>query len=297
MERTEAVTLIGFDSAWANNPRAPGAICALRSESDGNWSLTDPVLVSFSDASRFIGDLRQANGICVVAIDQPTIVPNPTSLRPVDRVAASLISWLGGGVQPANRSKIGLFDDTAPIWRFKAELGATEDPELARTAADGLHLVEVFPALALPTIGPEFFGRLLGPRYNPERRKTYTRTSWDRVLDAAAAFARGLELACVTEWCESHRVVSTPRKADQDKLDAILCVLIAFTWRMQPRQASIMIGDLTSGYMVAPASMGVRSRLTDAAKRYGVPVDGAIPSERHGTVSARGCAPMAQAGA
>jgi predicted RNase H-like nuclease len=48
--------------------------------------------------------------VCVVTIDQPTMVPNPGGMRPVDKVAASLISWLGGGVQPANRSKKGMFD-------------------------------------------------------------------------------------------------------------------------------------------------------------------------------------------
>jgi predicted RNase H-like nuclease len=35
-----------------------------------------------------------------MALDQPTIVRNATSMRAAERAAASLISWLGGGVQP-----------------------------------------------------------------------------------------------------------------------------------------------------------------------------------------------------
>jgi predicted RNase H-like nuclease len=107
----------------------------------------------------------------------------------VDRVAGSLISWLGGGVQPANRSMIGMFDDAAPIWRFKEALGATEDPEGARSATSGLSLIEVFPAMALPTLEAAYFGYKLGPRYNPGRRKTFKLEHWQSVLAAVQRFA------------------------------------------------------------------------------------------------------------
>ena len=60
-------------------------------------------------------------------------------------------------MQPANRSKVGMFDD-APIWSFKTKLEATEDPELARAATHGLFLIEVFPALAIISLELAFFG-------------------------------------------------------------------------------------------------------------------------------------------
>lgn len=99
-------------------------------------------------------------------------MPKASSCRPVDCVAGSLISWLAGGVQSANRSKVGVCDDSAPIWRFKEALGAVEDPEGARSATSGLFLVEVFPAMALPTLEAAYFGYKLGPRYNPDRRES-----------------------------------------------------------------------------------------------------------------------------
>jgi predicted RNase H-like nuclease len=73
----------------------------------------------------------------LVALDQPTLIPNATGLHPVDRIAASLISWLGG-VRPANRGKAGMFDDAAPLWRLKQRLGATEDPEASPQTTSGL---------------------------------------------------------------------------------------------------------------------------------------------------------------
>ncbi|MBK8082423.1 MAG: DUF429 domain-containing protein [Devosia sp.] len=61
-----------------------------------------------------------------------------------------------------------------------------------------------------------------------------------------------------------------PRKADQDSLDAVICALVGVHWLSAPREASIMIGDLTRGYMVAPVSTGVRKRLEEAGRRCGV---------------------------
>ena len=142
--------------------------------------------MSFAQALNFIQETLSEDAVTLIALDQPTVVPNLTSMRRVDRVAASLAGWLGGGVQPANRGRHGIFCDNAPIWRFLLALGATEDPEMARTAARGLFLMEVFPALALPSMDPNFFGRLSAPKYNPKRKKTFRLADWVRVAEVAA---------------------------------------------------------------------------------------------------------------
>lgn len=268
-----ATSIIGFDSAWTDSPKAPGAICTIRIDGDGHRSLVLPALVSFDQALGVIESEQEFSSLRIVSLDQPTIVPNLTSLRPVDRVAASLISWLGGGVQPANRSKIGMFDDTAPIWRFKERLGAMEDPEASRNATAGLFLMEVFPALALPSLDPLFCGRLLGPRYNPARRKTFALAGWQAVIAAVRRIAVEERINGLAEWADLLLAIAIPRKGDQDRLDAVLCALIGLHWHTAPRSASIMIGDRALGYMIAPASTEVRARLEIAAGRAGVPVD------------------------
>ena len=105
--RIRNTCIVGFDSAWADQARAPGAICAISIGVDGAIMFRPPVLASFNQALAFIEAERMAHSTCLVALDQPTIVPNSTGCRPVDRVVASLISFIGGGVQPANRSKKG----------------------------------------------------------------------------------------------------------------------------------------------------------------------------------------------
>jgi predicted RNase H-like nuclease len=264
---------VGFDSAWTDNLRAPGAICAVGIENGHPIRSHAPQLVSFDQALNFIQEVRSDDGATLIALDQPTIVPNLTSMRPVERVAASLISWLGGGVQPSNRGRLGMFCDASPIWRFLAALRAEEDPERARTATDGLYLMEVFPALALASLDIGFFGRRRGPRYNPARKKTFLMADWNRVAEAAAREFHGFGCEEFAEWCHAAGRITRPSKADQDKLDSI-----ALRWRLRSREVSLLLGDLTAGYMVLPASEQVRDYLTAPAQKCLVAIDGVVPS-------------------
>jgi predicted RNase H-like nuclease len=275
------VSIVGFDSAWTDNPKAPGAVCVLRSAMGNGWEFEDPRLALFDQALECIRREAQRSKLCLVAIDQPTIVPNLRSSRPVDKVAASLISFVGGGVQPANRSKLGMFDDAAPIWKFKKALGGIEDPERARTSQDGLFLIEVFPALSLPSFEPRFHGYLAGPRYNPERRKTYQHEHWLRVIDCIEATAHHLSVSGIDAWCRTHRNIASPRKADQDLLDAVLCALTGLHWLVGDRSSSVMIGDLETGYMIAPASPEARVQLERAARQRSVLIDGIMLHHHH----------------
>lgn len=268
---------VGFDSAWTDNLEVPGAICAVGIENDQPVRFHPPQLMSFDQALSFIQKTRSEDGATLIALDQPTVVPNLTSMRPVERVAASLISWLGGGVQPSNRGRLGMFCDASPIWRFLAALGAEESPERARVATNGLYLMEVFPALALASLDTGFFGRLSAPRYNPNRKRTFLIADWVRVAEAAARAAHMMGCKDLAGWCSSAGKIAQPRKADQDKLDSALCVLVALHWRLRPREASLLLGDLNTGYMVLPASREVREYLKIPARKHLVAMDGAVP--------------------
>jgi predicted RNase H-like nuclease len=268
---------VGFDSAWTDNPKARGAICAVGIEKGHLARFNAPQLVSFDEALTFIQETRSETGATLIALDQPTVVPNLIGMRPVERVAGSLISWLGGGVQPSNRGRQGMFCDASPIWRFLTALGAEESPEQARTATNGLYLMEVFPALALASLDNGFFGRMSAPKYNPDRKKTFVMADWVRVAEAAARGAHMLGCKELAEWCRTAGRTAQPRKADQDKLDSALCVLIALHWRLRAREASLLLGDLTTGYMVLPASREVREYLTTPARKHLVLMDGVVP--------------------
>jgi predicted RNase H-like nuclease len=268
--RQKNVVVFGFDSAWTDNPKAPGAICAITFNARGQARFLAPRATSFSDALRFIEVVRTDYDLSLVALDQPTIVPNLTGSRPVDKVAAALVSFVGGGVQPANRSKIGMFCDDAPIWTFIASLGAVQSPLVARAASHGHFLIEVFPALSLPSLDDRFALRMGAPKYNPANRGRFRMQDWRAVVQVVGQIADDLGLTEMVAWVQTLGALDTPRKADQDRLDAVICALVGLLWRSGRPETMTMLGDLTFGYMVAPISTATRSRLQDASQRRSV---------------------------
>jgi len=272
-EKSLAAVFVGFDSAWTDSKKAPGAICSARFAGDRFVDFRAPALVSFDEALQFIKSVKQLDLPTLVALDQPTIVPNQTGMRPVEKVVASLISWMGGGVQPANLGKEKMFCPDSPIWRFLEGLGAEENPEMARTAKSGLHLIEVFPALAMASLDNNFFGMRKGPRYNPGRRKTFRIEDWSAVVAAARVEACRFQFGALADWLSQLGTLTRPKKADQDRLDAAICLLIAIRWRLGGRNESIILGDLKNGYIVSAASERVRDRLVRDAITRGVAID------------------------
>ena len=182
--------IFGFDSAWAGN--ASGGICSIAFDAQGNPDFCEPLLVSFDEALDFIEAEREGYQLSLVAIDQPTIVPNREGSRPADKVAGSVISFAGGGVQPANRSERNefIFGDDAPIWRFISQLDAAQEPIEARSAASGHFLIEVFPAMALLALNSDFYQRRGAPKYNPANRIKFQLEHWQAVARTVAATAQ-----------------------------------------------------------------------------------------------------------
>lgn len=264
--------LIGFDSAWTDNTRNPGAICAMHLDDGSCVRFDPPHLVTFDQAARFVNRSAAGGDVTLVAIDQPTIVRNETGSRPADKVAASLISRLRGGVQPARRGAGGasMFGAGAPVWRFLREIRAVQNPQEARTSERGRYVIEAFPALSLPALVPQFWLRKRGAKYNPVVRH-FAIDDWRLVATGLGRFAGQHGLEPLTDWAleESGRV--SPRKADQDRLDAAICLAIAVGWRRNA--AAIQFGDERYGYIVGLVSAETRAVLEAAAALRGVPID------------------------
>lgn len=260
--------IFGFDSAWTDQNL--GAICAISFDRQGHCKFYEPRSANFDEARMFIEETRRDHAFSLVAIDQPTVVPNAEGSRPVDRVAASLISYVGGGVQPANRSKANMFGDGAPIWGFLSESKAVQDPFQARAANSGHFLIEAFPALALPALRACFAQRKGAPKYNPANKKKFRLEDWQSVSCVVLKKAEEFGIHELVEWANCMRALPKPNKSKQDLLDSSICALIGLIWRAAQPEASSMIGDTEKGYMVTPVSDRVRQRLKSAAAKAGV---------------------------
>ena len=187
-------------------------------------------------------------------------------------MVGSVVNRLGGGVQPANRGKTGIFCDNAPMWRFLKQLSPRENPTAARTAEYGVFLIEVFPALALPSLLPELWLRRRGAKYNPVN-SNFQRKDWKLVTGCVERFALDTELTQLNEAAQDLALLDHPRKADQDKLDALICLIIGWIFRRHPAADTTVIGDGVNGYIVIPSTPAVREVLAQAAQLKGVPID------------------------
>ncbi len=165
-----------------------------------------------------------------------------------------------------------MFGDHAPIWRFLGRVGATQDPHAARDADSGTYLMEVFPALALPALVPSIWDRRRAAKYNPAAR-LYEHSDWILVAKGVAEVAERLGVAQVASFARGLSSVKQPRKADQDRLDAVICLLIGLIWRRRQPLDCLVLGDAVSGYIVTPVSAETEPVLRNAALKHSVKVD------------------------
>jgi predicted RNase H-like nuclease len=175
--------LVGFDSAWT--ARKSGALVGvLRSASGGYEDLGPPQISDFKNARQSILDWQSAYspGSTIVMLDQPCIVQKSKGQRPVEHIVGSAVSLRYGGMQPASLSRQDMFGVNAPMWPFLGGFGGPGNPF---QHAASTSVFETYPVLALIAWGwmlpdsQRSTGRL--PKYNPERRKTFSTSDWKHV--------------------------------------------------------------------------------------------------------------------
>jgi predicted RNase H-like nuclease len=165
-----------------------------------------------------------------------------------------------------------MFGLGAPVWPFLARFGGAADP-LAAVADTRVY--ETYPVLAMIALGwtlpdPTLknsrpTGRL--PKYNPERRKTFSVADWRHVCRLTSNAFCARELMGIVQWLGVAALQAPPRKSDQDRLDACLCLLVAL--HLAERKHCLMVGDLQSGYIVVPDDGVLRTELEARCRATG----------------------------
>ena len=275
---TQIIT--GFDSAWTDKQNQPGAIASIVQYKNGECRWMEPRLATFSQAKTIICTLSVQSPFHFVVIDQPIVVPNKDGSRPVDKIAASLISKLKGGVQPANRSKKNMFGDKAPIWKLLRNIPhkqlpwqAHKEVQINQDSVSQKIIAEVFPALALPGLIPSFFARGKCAKYNPANKKNFNIEDWVLICEFIESYAKQNKIKGLSEWARSTKRINSPTKSDQDKLDGAICALIGYQWYQKGTKTNMIIGDVKTGYIITPVTPEVSDILTQSAKLRRVPVN------------------------
>lgn len=256
-----ATLIIGFDSAWT--PRNRGAIVAVVQNDDGSFrDLGEPQPADFIEAEDAIRRWRTATlgAQSVILLDQPTVVSNGTGQRPVEHIVSSCVSLRYGGMQPANTGRADMFGSGAPVWRFLGQFGGACNP-LFVIGGDAV-VIETYPVLTMIALGwlredARVGGRL--PKYNPQRRKTFSIDDWQFVCRMASSAFDRRGLVGITRWLDEAHGRDRPRKVDQDKLDACLCLLVGL--QLAEGGECLMVGELQTGYIVVPHCARLQNEL------------------------------------
>ena len=255
-----ATLIVGFDSAWTS--KKTGAISVVLQIDDGTLQeIGPPRQTDYREATDIIRlwQAEKSPMVTIIMLDQPTIVNNAAGQRPVENLVGSPVGRRYGGVQPANITKKEMFGKDAPVWRFLDQFGGAANP---LTSLANTQVYETYPVLAMIALGwalpdKRATGRL--PKYNPDRKRTFSITDWRHVCRLASIMFQERGLKETVAWLDRAARNNSPRKVEQDALDACVCLLVAL--HFAERKDCLMVGDLQTGYMVVPYCAGLHAEL------------------------------------
>ena len=152
-----------------------------------------------------------------------------------------------------------MFCADSPVWGLLSRCGGAANPLVPMA---GTRVYETYPVLTMIALGwlikdSRPAGRL--PKYNPDRKKTFSLSDWQHVCGLISEEFRKRGLNQIVQWIEGVREKPSPRKSDQDGLDACICLLVAL--HLAEEKDCLMVGDLETGYIVVPDSAGLSVEL------------------------------------
>lgn len=154
-----------------------------------------------------------------------------------------------------------MFGEDAPIWPFLTQFGGAAYP--LESTASGTHVIETYPVLTMIALGwavpssVRLTGRL--PKYNPERRKTFSICDWKHVCRRTLSEFDELGLQELPQWLTTLGENPSPKKVDQNGLDSCICLLVAL-YLAESREC-LMVGNMDTGYIVVPSTKSFGLRL------------------------------------
>lgn len=233
---------VGVDLAWGQ--RSPTGVAAL----DASGTLRH-VSVAGDDDDVLSQLDPYLTGDCVVAIDAPLLVTNPSGNRPCEAALNRDFRRFDAGTHPANTG-LAWFADGGRGARLCAALDLDLDPRsTARRKA-----LEVYPHAASVVL----FGLDKTLKYKQKQGRDFPalRSELLRLMD----FIEGLADLTVTgsnDWGALRTAVDEATRKSQlrraeDPVDAVMCAYIARYATQRPQDVTIY-GDTDTGCIVTPA--------------------------------------------
>ncbi|BAT56231.1 hypothetical protein NOS3756_52340 [Nostoc sp. NIES-3756] len=235
---------IGVDLGWKSQP---SGLCCLQLI-DGKLEILD---LDRQDAIAhiftWIDTWVQPKEPALIAVDAPTLIPNPTGSRLPDKLTHKYFGKYHAGCYPANQG-LPFADRTINFGLELESRGFVHAPTIEPQKL-GRYQIEVFPHPAIVNLFN--LDRILKYKKGrlSERRLELVKL-YQYIVDILPTFEPAL---CVKKLAVGEIPhTGTELKAAEDKLDSLICAYVAAYWWYWGEQRNLVLGDRTTGYIVIP---------------------------------------------
>jgi len=243
---------VGLDLAWGEKKQT--GVAAI--DSEGRLL---HVGIAQDDASIIDAVAPFTGDDCLVAIDAPLIVNNPTGFRPAETAYNRDFQKFDAGAYPANT--------TNPLFNppRAAALATALNLDMDPGSSSNRRAIEVYPHPAAVVL------------FNLEKTLKYKKGSFDerrRELLKLMTLIEGLDNATPrlranrsVAWVELRRRVEAATRAsqldrDEDAVDAVMAAYVALYSYHRPEDITVY-GDFETGYIVTPTLATVSPTVPD----------------------------------
>lgn len=233
---------VGLDLAWGEKNQTGVAVI------DGDGRLLH-VGAAHDDDSIAAAIAPYVDGECLVAIDAPLIVKNPTGHRPAESQFNRDFQRFEAGARPAFTERPEFKHPRAA--RIAERLGLDMDP----SSGSPRRAIEVYPHPA--TVVLFDLAKTLKYKRGPfeERQRELLRLmTLIEGLDEASPRLRANRSVAWVELRKRIEAATRPGQLDRDEdpVDAVLCAYVGLYWYHRPEDVTVY-GDYASGYIVTPS--------------------------------------------
>lgn len=234
---------VGLDLAWGERNKTGVAVV----DSDG---LLLHVGIAHDDSSIVAAVGPYVSDECLVAIDAPLIVNNPTGSRPCETALNRDFHRFEAGAHPANTANPALKDPRGA--RIATALSLDMDPTSRATR----RAFEVYPHPA--TIALFGLPKTLKYKKGPFEIRQRDLLQLMTLIEGLDTATPRLRVNHNVSWVELRKRVSTATRPgqldrDEDPVDAVVCAYVALYWQHRPQDVTIY-GDFATGYIVTPTA-------------------------------------------
>ncbi|MCD4523801.1 DUF429 domain-containing protein [Nocardioides sp. cx-173] len=242
---------VGIDLAWGE--RQPTGVAVL--DDEARLVLVRAVRTDEEIAETVAPYVAEE---CLVAIDAPLIVTNPTGSRPAEKALSKDFRRFEAGTHPANTGKPEFAGGETRGARVCQRLGLDLNPRSGRAR----RAIEVYPHPATVVL----FGLSKTLKYKDKRGRDLDLLRGE--LLTLMGHVQGL-VRTGDDWAALRLAVETAtRKSElrvvEDQVDAVVCAYVAYFRERWPERTTTY-GDLETGYIVTPSLPDARAATQEYA--------------------------------